>query len=52
MNNTKTLAVILAVALALRAFLPDDLARGIFFGFVSLWLLASVAKDWSGSDAD
>lgn len=52
MNNTKTLATVLAVALLLRIFLPDDLARGVFFGFMGIWLLASVVKEWRDSDAD
>ncbi len=52
MNNSKTLAIVLAVALLLRIFLPDDFARGIFFGFMGIWLLVSVVKEWRDSDAD
>lgn len=54
MDNRKsdTIAIILAVAFLLKIFLTEEMAEGVFFGFLSIWLLISVVKEWRNRDVD
>lgn len=43
-KQSETLAKVLVIAFLLKMFFPEDVASGLFFGLMGIWLLLSVFR--------